>query len=162
MLLPARLQVAVRGWLRQTRPMRPGEVHAIAAAFGGSVVVTSTLAGGFPHETCLLTLTDGQVVARLGGPDPAIEAAVMAAARRYVPVPQVLLVMPPAPADERARPAMVLEHVAGTPLSQVLCAGEFTGTALGELGAEVGRVVAGIGAATFGRWGFFADEHRPR
>jgi len=149
----------VRGWLRETRPMQPGEVHGIAAALGSAVVATCTLAGGFSHETCLLTLTDRQVVVRLGGPDPAIEAAVMAAARRCVPVPQVLLVMPPPAADEGARPAMVLEHVAGTPLSQVLCGGEFTGTALGELGAEVGRVVAGIGAATFGRRGFFADQH---
>ena len=123
----ARLQVAVRGWLRETRPMQPGEVHGIAAALGSAVVATCTLAGGFSHETCLLTLTDGQVVARLGGPDPAIEAAVMAAARRCVPVPQVLLVMPPAAVHEgAARPAMVLEHVAGTPLSQVLRGGEFT------------------------------------
>jgi hypothetical protein len=111
------------------------------------------------HETCLLTLPDGQVVARLGGPDPAIEAAVMAAARRSVPVPRVLLVMPSAAEAEDARPVMILEHVAGTPLSQVLSAGEFTGTAAGELGAEVGRVVAGIAAATFGHRGFFADEH---
>jgi aminoglycoside phosphotransferase (APT) family kinase protein len=139
--------------------MRPDEVHGIAAAMGRVVLATSTLAGGFSHETCLLTLTDGRVVARLGGPDPAIEAAVMAAARRYVPVPQVLLVMPAAAGDEGARPAMVLEHVAGTPLSEVLCRDEFSGTALGELGAEVGRVVAGISAATFDRPGFFADEH---
>jgi aminoglycoside phosphotransferase (APT) family kinase protein len=139
--------------------MQPEEVHRIAAALGRAVVATSILAGGFSHETCLLTLTDGQVVARLGGPDPAIEAAVMAAARRYVPVPRVLLVMPSAAVDEGARSAMVLEHVAGTPLSQVLCGGEFSGADLGELGAEVGRIVAGIGAATFDRRGFFADEH---
>jgi aminoglycoside phosphotransferase (APT) family kinase protein len=141
--------------------MGPGEVDGIAAALGRAVVATSTLAGGFSHETCLLTLTDGQVVARLGGPDPAIEAAVMAEARRYVPVPQVLLVMPPAAADEGGRPAMVLEHVPGTPLSQVLSGREFSGAGLGDLGrlgAEVGRVVAGIGAATFDRRGFFADD----
>jgi hypothetical protein len=61
--------------------MRPEEIHGIAAALGRAMVATSTLAGGFSHETCLLTLADGQVVARAGGPDPAIEAAVMAAAR---------------------------------------------------------------------------------
>lgn len=139
--------------------MKPEEVHGIAVALGRAVVATSTLAGGFSHETCLLTLTDGQVVARLGGPDPAIEAAVMAVARRHVPVPQVLLIMPTAAVEEGARRAMVLEHVAGTPLSQVLSGGDFTGAALGELGAEVGRTVAGIGAATFDRPGFLADEH---
>jgi aminoglycoside phosphotransferase (APT) family kinase protein len=139
--------------------MQSEEVRGIAAALGSAVLATSTLAGGFSHETCLLTLTDGQVVARLGGPDHAIEAAVMAAARRYVPVPQVLLVVPPAAVHEGARPAMVLEYVAGTPLSEVLAVGEFSETALGELGAEVGRVVAGIGAATFDRRGFFVDEH---
>jgi aminoglycoside phosphotransferase (APT) family kinase protein len=139
--------------------MRTEEAHGIAAAMGSTVVTTSTLAGGFSHETCLLTLTDGQVVARLGGGDPAIEAAVMAAARRYVPVPQVLLVMPPATVAEGARPGMVLEYVAGTPLSQVLDEGGFSDTALGDLGAEVGRVIAGIGAVTFERPGFFTDEH---
>jgi aminoglycoside phosphotransferase (APT) family kinase protein len=139
--------------------MQPEEIHGIAAALGRDVVGTSTLAGGFSHETCLLTLTDGQVVARLGGSDPAVEAAVMAAAGRYVPVPQVLLVMPSAAEDEGARPAMVLEYVAGTPLSQVLSGDGFSGTSLGDLGAEVGRVVAGIGAVTFECRGFFTDEH---
>lgn len=145
------------GWLRETGPMQPEEVHGIAVGLGRTVVATYTLAGGFSHETCLLTLTDGQVVARLGGPDPAIEAAVMAAASRYAPVPQVLLVRPTAAAAEGARPVMVLEYVAGTPLSQVLSSDEFTGAALEGLGVEVGRVVAGIGAATFDRRGFFAD-----
>jgi aminoglycoside phosphotransferase (APT) family kinase protein len=135
--------------------MRPKEVHGIAAALGSTVLATRTLAGGFSHETCLLTLTDGQVVARLGGPDPGIEAAVMATARRHVPVPQVLLVMPQAAVGEGERAAMVVEYVIGTLLSDVLAGG---GTALGELGAEVGRVVAGIGAATFDRRGFFVDD----
>ncbi|MDR7302729.1 phosphotransferase [Haloactinomyces albus] len=136
--------------------MRTQEVHGIAAALGSHVMATRTLAGGFSHETCLLTLTDGQVVVRLGDADPAIEGTVMDMARRYVPVPQVLLTVPAT--DERTRPAMVLEHVAGTPLSRVLSEGEHSGTDLAELGAEVGRVVAGIGAATFDRRGFFADE----
>jgi hypothetical protein len=117
------VQAAVSGRLRETGPMQPEEIHGIAAALGRDVVGTSTLAGGFSHETCLLTLTDVQVVARLGGSDPAVEAAVMAAVGRYVPVPQVLLVMPSAAEDEGARPAMVLEYVAGTPLSQVLAMG---------------------------------------
>lgn len=138
--------------------MRPGEVDGIAAALGSAVVTTKTLAGGFSHETCLLTLADGQVVARLGGPDPAVEAAVMVVARRYVPVPEVLLVMPQPAVDEGARPVMVVEYVAGTLLSEVLCAAEFSAAALAELGAEVGRVVAGIGGVKFNRRGFFLDE----
>lgn len=134
--------------------MQPDEVRRLADALGGAVVATRTLAGGFSHETCLLTLTDGQVVARLGGPDPAIEAAVMDAARPHVPVPRVLRVLPAEPGDGAARPAMILEHVAGTPLSQAL---REDGPDLGELGAEVGRVVAAIATATFDRPGFFTD-----
>ena len=130
--------------------MRAEEAHRIAAALGRTLGATSTLAGGFSHETCLLTLTDGRVVARLGGPDPAVEAAVMATARRHVPVPHVLLVTP-------SPPVMVLEFVAGTPLSRVLSEAEYGPGSLRDLGAEVGRVVAGIGAVTFERPGFFAD-----
>jgi aminoglycoside phosphotransferase (APT) family kinase protein len=133
--------------------MGPEEIDAVAAALGGKVVATSTLAGGFSHETCRVTLADGPVVVRFGGPDPAIEAAVMASVRRYVPVPEVLQVLP-APDGEGARPAMILEHVAGTPLNVVLAAG--TGH-LHALGVEVGRVVAGVSAVTFDRRGFFAD-----
>ncbi|MFC4117684.1 phosphotransferase [Nonomuraea zeae] len=130
----------------------------VEAALGGTVKAASTLAGGFSHETVLLTLADGQVVARFGGPDPAVEAAVMAAARPYAPVPEVLLVVPEGASDDAARPVMVLEHVQGTLLSEVLA--EPSGSSeLSGLGAEVGRVVAGIAAATFDRPGFFADEH---
>ena len=101
--------------------MRNGEIDAITEALGRAVVEVRPLAGGFSHETCLLTLTGGdRVVARLGGPDPAIEAAVMARARVHVPVPQVLSVVPAV--SEGLRPAMILEYVAGTPLSEVLCA----------------------------------------
>ncbi len=82
----------------------------------------------------------------------------MTEARRYVPVPQVLLVMPAA-VDEGTRPAMVLEYVDGTPLSQVLSAGEFSDGELYELGTEVGRIAASIGAVTFDRPGFFVDAH---
>jgi hypothetical protein len=105
--------------------MRTGEVAALEAAFGSAVVEVRPLAGGFSHETCLVALADGDlVVVRLGGPDPAIEAAVMARARALVPVPEVLCVVPAA--SEDIRPAMVLEYVAGTPLGDVLGA---TGTA---------------------------------
>ncbi|MEU6719023.1 phosphotransferase [Nonomuraea sp. NPDC046802] len=134
--------------------MLPEEIHDIAAALGREVVAARTLAGGFSHETCLLTLAEGPpVVARLGGPDPAVEAAVMATARRYAPVPHVLLVLP---ATGGGRPAMVLEHVPGTLLSHVLAE---DGAGLGALGSEVGRVVAGIGAATFDRPGFFSGQN---
>jgi aminoglycoside phosphotransferase (APT) family kinase protein len=136
--------------------LRPQEVDGIATALGRAVVGTRTLAGGFSHETCALTLADGRVVvARLGGPDPAVEAAVMAAARDHVPVPEVLRVLP---AGEDRRPAMVLAHVAGTPLSRVLSARPASGVDdLRALGAEVGRTVAAIGAVRFDRPGFFAD-----
>ncbi|GAA0813556.1 phosphotransferase [Spirilliplanes yamanashiensis] len=133
--------------------MHSGELHDIAAALGTSVVTSSVLAGGFSHETCLLTLPGGRVVARFGGTDPAIEAGVMAAARPHVPVPEVLLVLPGG--DGRARHAMVVEYVDGTLLSDVLAADPGR-SAAGELGAEVGRVVAGIAAVTFDRPGFFA------
>ena len=133
--------------------MRTAEVDAVAEALGATVMEARPLAGGFSHETCLLTLADGErVVVRLGGPDPAIEAAVMARARAQVAVPAVLRAVPAASAD--VRPAMVLEYVAGTPLSDVLAAGR---DGMAGLGAEVGRVIACIGAVTFDRPGFFAD-----
>lgn len=128
--------------------MRPEEEHAVARAFDGDVVRTRTLAGGFSHETSLVTFADGwSVVARAGGGDHAVEAAVMAAAARRVPVPRVLRTLPE---TDRARAVMVLEHVDGQPLSTV------TG-ATRELGADVGRVLAAIGSITFDRPGFFAD-----
>lgn len=127
----------------------------IAAALGRAVVGSRTLAGGFSHETCLLTLADGPVVARLGGPDPVIEAAVMAAARGRVPVPDVLIVMQAA--DDGSRPGMVIEHVPGTPLSDVLADPELSVAELRDLGATAGRVAAGIAAVSFDRPGFFAD-----
>jgi aminoglycoside phosphotransferase (APT) family kinase protein len=131
--------------------MRTGEVDAIAEELGRAVAEVRPLAGGFSHETCLLTLTGGdRVVVRLGGPDPAIEAAVMVRARGQVPVPQVLRVVPAA--GEGVRSAMVLEYVAGMPLSDVLSAG---GDDMTALGAEVGRVIASVGAVTFDRPGFF-------
>ncbi|RKR86382.1 aminoglycoside phosphotransferase (APT) family kinase protein [Micromonospora pisi] len=138
--------------------MRTEEIHGIATALGSTVVATAPLAGGYSHSTWLVTLTDGKVVARLGGPDPMLEAAVMRVARRYAPVPQVLLVVPPGTFSDGARPAMVIEHVAGTPLSQVLAASDSGGSGMGELGTEVGRVVAGISSARFDRPGFFTDE----
>lgn len=135
--------------------MRIGELEGIAAALGSRVVTTSVLAGGFSHETRLLTLADGQVVARFGGTDPAIEAGVMAVARRHVPVPDVLLVTPGE--DGSVRPAMVIEYVAGDVLSGVLAKGDLGQAEAGELGAEVGRVVAGVAVVAFDRRGFFVD-----
>ncbi|AVT36849.1 phosphotransferase family protein [Plantactinospora sp. BB1] len=131
------------------------ELHTVAEALGSRVLETRRLAGGFSHETCLVTLADGEVVVRLGGPDPAVEAAVMATARRYVPVPEVLLVLPAAEGAPDARPATAIEYVSGTPLEQVLAA---DGSGLSDLGVEVGRVVAGIGTVTYDRPGFFVDE----
>jgi Ser/Thr protein kinase RdoA (MazF antagonist) len=134
--------------------VRAAETEAIAEALERPVTGVRPLAGGFSHETCLVTLAGGdRVVVRLGGADPAIEAAVMARGRTRVPVPRVLCVWPAA--SDGIRPAMVLEYVAGTPLSDVLAAG---GDGMAELGAEAGRVIAGIGAVTFGRPGFFGDQ----
>lgn len=123
--------------------MRPEALRLISETLGSPVTSVSTLAGGFSHETCLLELPDGQVVVRLGGPTPAIEAAVMAVARDHVPVPEVLHVLPE---------AMILEYVPGIPLTEA-----FTEPGMKELGQEVGRVVAQIATVTFDRPGFFAD-----
>jgi aminoglycoside phosphotransferase (APT) family kinase protein len=145
--------------------MQIEELQRIEAALGRPVLTTSVLAGGFSHETCLLTLVDGRVVARFGGTDPAVEAGVMAAARGQVPVPDVLSVLPGD--DDRARPAMVIEYVEGVVLSRVLAEEDLDRTAAAGLGAEVGGVVAGVAAVAFDRRGFFVDgdltvkEERP-
>jgi Ser/Thr protein kinase RdoA (MazF antagonist) len=137
--------------------MQSAEIDAIAEALGQKVTASRTLAGGFSHETCLLTVPGDQLVARLGGSDPAIEATVMATARLQVPVPKVLTVVPGT--DKGTRPAMILEYVAGTPLSEVLAADKPGGVkAMRDLGAEVGRVAAAVGASEFERPGFFTDE----
>ncbi|WP_194921720.1 phosphotransferase family protein [Catenulispora rubra] len=141
------------------------ELRQVAEALGESAVAARVLAGGFSHETSLLTLGSGQVVVRFGGADHGIEAAVMDAARAHVPVPQVLKVLDAGSLGAGARSAMVLEYVNGTPLSQVLDGAENDAatdaeTDAGELerlGAEVGRVAARLGAVRFGHPGFFAD-----
>lgn len=135
--------------------MRPEDTEAIAAALGSAVTGTRTLAGGFSHETCLLELADSRrVVARLGGRNLPVEAAVMDAARARVPVPRVLSVLPEIP-------AMILEYVDGTPLSDVLSPGSPGGSdggdtgSLAGLGAVVGQVFGAIGQVRFGQPGFF-------
>lgn len=133
------------------------ELRQVAEALGESAVAARVLAGGFSHETSLLTLAGGQVVVRFGGADHAVEAAVMDAARAYVPVPQVLKLLDTGPMDGSARSAMVLEYVIGTPLSEVLDGAETDAGELERLGAEVGRVAARLGAVRFNRPGFFAD-----
>jgi aminoglycoside phosphotransferase (APT) family kinase protein len=145
--------------VRESVLMLSDELRQVAEALGGAAVGARVLAGGFSHETSLLTLIGGQVVVRLGGPDHAVETAVMAVARRHVPVPQVLKVLTTTSAGSIARSAMMLEYVAATPLSQVLEEAGAGGTELGRLGAEVGRVAACISSATFDHPGFFADEH---
>ncbi|GGS20859.1 hypothetical protein GCM10010252_70220 [Streptomyces aureoverticillatus] len=133
------------------------ETRRIGEALGREVVGARPLAGGFSHETSLLSVAGGgQVVARLGGADPAVEAAVMAAGRTRVPVPEVLHVLPAEPASD-ARAMMLLEYVHGTPLSRTLALGGDPAD-LRALGAEVGRVVARVGAVTFDRPGFFTDD----
>lgn len=123
--------------------MTPEEV---ATALGSSLVSATTLAGGFSHRTELLQLADRAVVARFGGGGggAAVEAAVMA--RAPVAVPEVLRVFPD---------AMAISFVTGTALSEVLASAPGD---VGQLGHEVGRVVADIGSVTFERPGFFADD----
>lgn len=70
-------------------------------------------------------------------------------------MPEVLDVVSGGP---EARPAMVLEHVAGTLLSTVLDRNEHHTADFHALGAEVGSVAARIATVTFGRPGFFADN----
>jgi aminoglycoside phosphotransferase (APT) family kinase protein len=135
--------------------VHPLEIEAVARSLGVNVLDCRILAGGFSHETCLLTLTEGHVVTRLGGADPVIEAAVMVMAAERVPVPRVLAVLPAAGPD--ARPLMALEYVPGTPLSEILDSREPDDASLSALGREVGRTVATIGEVTFDRPGFFAD-----
>ncbi|MFE6405215.1 phosphotransferase [Streptomyces alboflavus] len=135
------------------------ETLRISEALGRAVVGARPLAGGFSHETALLELAGGgRVVARLGGAAPAVEAAVMAAGRARVPVPEVLHVLPAVVEPEEARAAMVLEYVPGTPLSHVLGGGGVDRDSLTALGTEVGRVVARVGTVTFDRPGFFTDD----
>lgn len=134
------------------------EKQRIGRALGRAVVGARPLAGGFSHETSLLSLAGGgHVVARLGGAEPAVEAAVMAAGRARVPVPEVLHVLPAVIEPHETRAAMVLEYVHGTPLSHVLSEGG-SPAGLRALGAEVGHVVARIGTVTFDRPGFFTDD----
>jgi aminoglycoside phosphotransferase (APT) family kinase protein len=138
--------------------MDAAEIDAIASELGQPVTGVRVLAGGFSHETCLVTLGADRVVARLGGTDPGIEAAVMDAARAHVPVPGVLRVRPAA--DGLPRPLMILEFVDGTPLSQVLAAVGDAGdqTSMTDLGAAVGRAFGGIAAVTFNRPGFITSH----
>ncbi|WJV44863.1 phosphotransferase [Streptomyces flavofungini] len=135
------------------------ETRRISAALGREMVGARPLAGGFSHETVLLDVAGGgHVVARLGGAAPVVEAAVMAAGRARVPVPEVLRVLPAVVEPDEARAVMVLEYVPGTPLSHVLAGGGVDRDSLAALGAEVGRVVARVGTVTFDRPGFFTDE----
>lgn len=144
--------------VRETGTMVSEDLRQVTAALGDSVVDAQVLAGGFSHETLLLTLTNRQVVVRLGGSGHAIEATVMAAAGEYVPVPEILNTIPLTSAATSPRSAMVLEYVPGTPLGEVLDNAELNGIQLGRLGAEVGRVAARISSVEFEGPGFFADD----
>jgi fructokinase len=119
----------------------PSEIRSVAAALDQEVLAATVLAGGFSHSTWLVTLSSGPVVARFGGGDPLIEAAVMT--RAPGPVPAVLSTSP-----------MVIAYVPGTPLSQVLSADP---PDLAGLGHVVGTAVAAVAAVRFDRPGFFTD-----
>lgn len=120
----------------------------VEAALGREVVGVEPLAGGFQHETSLITLTGGdRVVLRRGGADPVVEAEVMTAARAVARVPAVLHVQPT---------SMLIEYVEGTVLSTYVDAAAEPAPELHDLGAAVGRTVARLGEVTFDRPGFFA------
>lgn len=136
--------------------MRLDETRRVAVALDSVVVNSERLAGGFSHETTLVTLKNGRVVARFGGSDPRIEAAAMIRAGQAVPVPEVLEVLL-AP-SERDRTGMVLSYIEGTTLSEVLRENRYPKDEIMALGREVGRVVARIGTVAFDRPGFFADQ----
>jgi Ser/Thr protein kinase RdoA (MazF antagonist) len=70
-----------------------------------------------------------------------------------VPVPEVLHVLV---SGDDARPGLIIEFRAGTPLSTVLDGGLSPAEA-GSLGTEVGRIAARIGNVEFPRPGFFTD-----
>lgn len=126
----------------------------VAGLLGTRLVSGERLAGGYSHETRLLTCTDGRVVVRFGGGDPRVEAAVMRAASEHVPVPEVLRVE--ACHGEHHRPFMALELVEGVLLQDVLSRTETRARV--ELAEEVGAVAARVGGHRFETPGFFADE----
>ena len=141
----------------QTGRMRAAEADVVASELGQPVTDVRSLAGGFSHETCLVELGTDRVVVRLGGTDPAIEAAVMDAARGHVPVPDVLRVRPAA--DGVSRPVMILEFVDGTPLSHVLASdGAGDRASMTDLGAVTGQAFGGVAAVTFNGPGFFTSQ----
>jgi Ser/Thr protein kinase RdoA (MazF antagonist) len=137
------------------------DLRAAGVALGSPVTRTRHLTGGFSHETLLVTLEDGRcVVARLGGPDPAIEAAVMQLAGEVVPVPEVLSVWGGENGANAgpARPGMAISFIGATPLSEVLEADELSAEGFRALGLEVGAALARIGMVTLERPGFFTDD----
>ena len=136
--------------------MTPTEIEAVESALGERILSWRNLAGGYSHETCALDLASGPAVVRLGGDSPAIEAAVMRRGREQVPVPRVRIVHESTDADVRS--FMVIDHVDGHPLNEVLDAGEEPAAELYALGGEVAGVASRIGSINIASApGFFAD-----
>ena len=136
--------------------MTPAEIGAIEAALDERVVTWRNLAGGYSHETCAVELASGSVVVRLGGGSPAIEAEVMRLAGAHVPVPRVRQTRESTSAE--VRPFMVIDHVEGVALSEVLESGGAADD-LESLGVAVAEVSLRIGAVTVAtRPGFFSDS----
>jgi len=135
--------------------MTPAEVEAVESALGEHVLSWRDLAGGYSHETCVVEFAGGAVVVRLGGGAPTVEAEVMRRAGEHVPVPGIRVVHESA--DRDVRSFMVIDHVAGVALSDVLDS-EVSADDLGVLGVAVAKVSLCIGALTAApRPGFFAD-----
>ena len=131
------------------------EKAAVESVLGERVLGWRELAGGYSHQTCGLDLASGQAVVRFGGASADVEAEVMRRAAAYVPVPDVRVVRKSN--DEAVRSFMVIDHVAGVLLSDVLAADDADG-GIADLGAAVAEVSLGIGAvAIASRPGFFAD-----
>ncbi len=136
--------------------MRWEERQWIGEILGDRVLERRMLAGGYSHETWLFVLSERSVVVRMGMGEHGIEAAVMAAAGRHVPVPGVIAVT--AATADQPHSMMLLDYVAGTPLDRVLTDESLSHRDFHALGEEVGRVAAGISAVRFDRPGFFDDS----
>ncbi|HLR85291.1 MAG TPA: hypothetical protein VK059_10085 [Nocardioidaceae bacterium] len=117
--------------------MTPAEVEAVESALGERVLSWRDLAGGYSHETCVVEFAGGAVVVRLGGGAPTVEAEVMRRAGEHVPVPGIRVVHESA--DRDVRSFMVIDHVAGVALSDVLDS-EVSADDLGVLGVAVAKV----------------------
>jgi fructosamine-3-kinase len=107
-----------------------------AALLGGGLRSTRLVAGGSLSQVFLIELTDGRKAIVKGGPDPELEAEMLAAiAASGAPAPRVLAV---------SGDTLVMEHLAA-------------GGSLSDAWADLGRAVATLHATTGDRFGWRRD-----